>query len=81
MFRLQETGALVVDCGQGLRPQSFSRFGATPLDAAPPLFTGDRELRGLGWVRGLDRPLWRIEQDAPLPFTLLSVTTDLKGAD
>lgn len=79
VFRLQQTGALVVDCGQGLRPQSFSRFGAA-LDAAPPLFSGDRELRGLGWVRGLDRPLWRIEQDMPQPFTLLSVTTDLKGA-
>lgn len=80
VFRLQQTGALVVDCGQGLRPQSFSRFGAA-LDAAPPLFSGDRELRGLGWVRGLDRPLWRIEQETPQPFTLLSVTTDLKGAD
>lgn len=80
VFRLQQTGALVVDCGQGLRPQSFSQFGDA-LDTAPPLFSGDRELRGLGWVRGLDRPLWRIEQDMPQPFTLLSVTTDLKGAN
>jgi len=80
VFRLQESGALVVDCGQGLRPQSFARFGAG-LGEAPALFSGDRELRGLGWLRGMARPLWRIEQDAPLPFTLLAVIADLKGAD
>ena len=26
-------------------------------------------------------PLWRVEQSAPLPFTLLSVTTELKVND
>lgn len=81
IFRLQDTAALVVDCGQGLKPQSFIRFGLNCLDTSPALFTGDRELRGLGWVRGLERPLWRIEQNIPQPFTLLAVITDLKGAD
>lgn len=81
VFRLQETGACIVDTGQGLRSMSFVRFGASgaALDDAPALFTGDREWRGLGWVRGLERPLWRLEQDTAQPFTLLSVSTELKG--
>jgi len=83
VFRLQESGACIVDTGQGPRPMSFARFGAPgqALDGAPALFTGDREWRGLGWVRGLDRPLWRLEQDTAQPFTLLSVSTELKGGN
>ena len=51
------------------------------LDRPTAPFTGDKSARGLGWRRGPARPLWRIVQDAPLPFTLLSVTTDLKVND
>lgn len=80
VLRLHETRALHVDLGQGLRSYPFAR-GGDALDAPPSPFSGDVELRGLGWVRGIDRPLWRISQDAPLPCTLLSAITEVKGAE
>lgn len=80
VLRLFSTKALHVDVGRGLRALPFARSGEV-LDAAPTAFSGDIELRGLGWRRGTDQPLWHIVQDAPLPCTLLSVITEVKGAD
>lgn len=80
LFRLHASRALRVDVGRGLRDQPFGRDGDV-LDTPPQDFSGDVELRGLGWVRGTERPLWRVAQDLPQPCTLLSVITELKGAD
>lgn len=81
-FRLEDTAALRVDLGQGPYDLPLHRFGPQPAEGEPPPpVSGDRRLRALGWRRDIDRPLWRIEQDAPLPFTLLSVTTSLKVND
>jgi hypothetical protein len=63
-----------------LRALPFARSGEV-LDAAPDAFSGDLEARGLGWRRGADQPVWHIHQDAPLSCTLLSVITEVKGAD
>jgi hypothetical protein len=80
-FRLLETGALSADLGQGARPVPFRRLDTPMLDAAPPSFSGDVTLRALGWRRDSIAPLWRIAGDAPLPFTLLSVTTETRMTD
>ncbi len=80
-FRLLETAALSVDLGRGAEPVPFRRLDTALLDAAPARFTGDVTLRGLGWRRDRLRPLWRIEGDAPLPMTLLSVTTEIRMTD
>jgi len=80
VFRLFSSKALHVDIGRGLRVLPFARSGDV-LDAAPEAFSGDIEVRGLGWRRGIDQPLWRIAQDVPMPCTLLSVITEVKGAD
>ncbi|MBS7809506.1 hypothetical protein [Roseococcus pinisoli] len=80
-FRLLETSALDVDLGRGPAPVSFRRLDTPVLDAAPPLFSGDVRLSALGWRRDAMRPLWRIQGDAPLPLTLLSVTTDMRTND
>jgi hypothetical protein len=77
-FRVLETGALEVDLGRGLVPVPFRRLDTAALDAPPPRFTGDVTLRALGWRRDALRPLWRIEGEVPLPFVLLSVTTDVR---
>jgi hypothetical protein len=77
-FRLLATGAISVDLGRGSRPVPFRRLDTPLLDAAPLPFTGDVTLRGLGWRRDSIAPLWRIEGDAPLSFTLLSVTTETR---
>jgi hypothetical protein len=51
------------------------------LDAPVAPFTGDKSVRALGWRPAGVEPLWRIGGDAPLAFTLLSVTTELKVND
>ena len=80
-FRLLETAALAVDLGRGPQPVAFRRLGTALLDAPPPRFTGDVRLRALGWSRDAMRPLWRVEDDTPLPMTLLSVTTETRITD
>jgi hypothetical protein len=80
-FRLLESASLAVDIGTGLRPIPFRRLDTALLDGPPPRFTGDIRLRALGWSRDAMAPLWRIEDDTPLPLTLLAVTTDIRSAD
>lgn len=80
-FRLLATPALKVDLGRGAQDVPFRRLDAALLDAAPLPFTGDVTLRGLGWRRDSLAPLWRVEGDAPLPLTLLSVTTETRTND
>ena len=78
-LRLQDTSALRIDVGRGFVTIPFKRFGSEVLDAPPPAFSGDKKIRAFGWKRtGLD-PLWRIEDDTPLPFSLLSVSTEISA--
>jgi hypothetical protein len=81
VFRLLATQSLEADLGRGLQPVPFRRFDTPVLDAAPPSFTGDVRVSALGWRRDTSRPIWRIVGTAPLPMTLLSVTTDLRTND
>ncbi len=81
-FRLKDTAAVRIDLGRGPFDLPMHRFGPAPLlGTAPALVTGDRSLKALGWLRDLTKPLWRIDQDVPLPFTLLSVATELKVSE
>jgi hypothetical protein len=80
-FRLLNTAALSVDLGRGSVEVPFRRLGPAVLDRPPEPFSGDRTLRALGWHTDASRPLWRVEGAAPLPATLLSVTTELKVTD
>lgn len=80
-FRLLGTAALSVDLGRGAEPVPFRRLDTALLDAPPATFTGDVTLRGLGWRRDRLKPMWRIEGDAPLPMTLLSVTSEIRMTD
>jgi len=80
-FRLLETASLGVDLGRGTKPVPFRRLDTPMLDASPMRFTGDVRLRALGWKRDALGPLWRIEDDTPLPMTLLCVTTEMRMTD
>ena len=81
-FRVLETQALSVDVGRGPTPVPFKRLGQSGvLDSPPPVFTGDLAVRSLGWKRDAIGPVWRVEQDTPLPCTILSVTTEMKVTD
>lgn len=82
IFRLQETAALKLDVGRGLKDISLLRIGEEENpDEPPPLVSGDIKVRALGWQSARTRGLWRIEQSAPLPFTLLSVNAEIKVND
>lgn len=79
-FRLLDTKALHIDTGKGLTAIPFRRFGRHQFDAAPPAFSGDVQIRAIGWRRDAFQPLWRISQDVPLPCTVLAVATEMKVA-
>lgn len=82
IFRIEDTAALRLDVGRGLKDISLRAFdGELALDAPPALISKDVRVRALGWQADGTEPLWRIEQSVPLPFTLLSVTTELKVND
>ncbi len=74
VFRLHATSALRVDSGRGLLDVPLRQIGEDViLDAPPPEVSGDIRVSAYGWSRDSSKPLWRIEQDAPLPFNLLAV--------
>jgi hypothetical protein len=82
IFRLEKTSALRLDTGRGVRDISLRQFGDdTGLNTPPPRVSEDVRVRAFGWQEDLSKPLWRIEQDTPLPFELLAVTTELKVND
>jgi hypothetical protein len=78
-FRLSASQSLRADLGQGLReiPLRALDPGAV-LGQPPPPVSGDIRVRAHGWRHDLSQSPWRIEQAAPLPFTLLSVSLELK---
>lgn len=81
-FRLEETQALRLDLGQGLKDITLKDIGDDPiLDAPPPKYSGDFKVRAIGWQQNTANPLWKIEQATPLPFTLLAVSAELKIND
>ncbi|HTH18302.1 MAG TPA: hypothetical protein VL974_16710 [Magnetospirillum sp.] len=80
-FRLLDTQALHIDTGKGLTAIPFRRFGKHQFDAAPPPFSGDVQIRAIGWRRDAFQPLWRVAQDVPLPSTILAVATEMKLAE
>ena len=70
-LRLDGTRSLRCDTGFGFRRAAL---GDDP-------FTGDVSLGAGGWRRDGAAPLWRIEDESPLPFNLLSAATELKVTD
>jgi len=81
-FRLRDSSMLRVDTGKGFSEVPMKTVGGIGLlDSAPPVFTGDKRIRAMGWRREGTTPLWRVAQDAPLPSTILSVTTEVKVND
>lgn len=75
-FRVLDTKAMHIDTGRGATPIPFTRRMGDRFIASPPAFSGDLNIRAIGWLRPSTQPLWRIEQDAPQPFTLLRATTE-----
>lgn len=82
IYRVHETQALRLDVGRGLKDVPLKQFGEDIiLDAPPPAVSADIRVRALGWQLDNTTPFWRIEQDVPYPFVLLSVATEIKVND
>ncbi len=82
IFRLKDTAALRLDLGRGAKDIALEQFGETQiLDGGMNVINGDVRVRSLGWQKDGTKPLWRIEQSSPLPFTLLSVSSEIKVND
>lgn len=80
-FRVLDTQALHIDTGRGPVAVPFRRRGADRFSTRPTAFSGDVKVRAIGWTRDVMQPLWRIEQNHPLPCTVISVSTEIKGAE
>jgi len=76
-FRVRNASTLRLDVGNGFHEVPFKRFGGGILDQSLAPFTGDKTVRAFGWRPGSVKPLWRIEQDTPTPFTLLAVASEI----
>jgi hypothetical protein len=70
-LRLRPSNTLRLDTGDGMRPVAFGRSAGID-----DVF--DVSVRARGWRRGMDMPPWRIGQETPGPFELLSVTVEAK---
>jgi hypothetical protein len=78
-FTLLNTGALRIETVTGSVDAPFRRFGKNVLDSKPLRWSGEITVRTFGWLAQSVRPLWRIEQDTPAPFALLSVVTEISA--
>ena len=47
-------------------------------DSPPLTYSGDVQMRALGWIREMNKPMWSIKSDEPLAFTLLSAVAEIK---
>lgn len=82
VFRLKDSCALKLDVGRGLKDIPLRQFDEDEiLDAPMPSVSGDIRVRAFGWQKDASQPLWRIEQDLPLPFSLLAVNMEVIAND
>lgn len=81
IFRLFQTSAMRLDIGRGLKDIPLRDLDEPILDEPPEPVTTDISVRALGWKKDGVESLWRVEQDTPYNFTLLSVTAEIKVND
>lgn len=80
VFRVLESTFLEVDVGMGIKSAMPLTFGKDFAVQKSQPVTKDIILRGIGWKREPLQPLWRVESSYPAPFSLISVTTEMKGS-
>lgn len=79
IFRIIDSKSFSVDLGNGYVPVPLKRIHRDAIfDSPPSSYSGDVELRALGWIRDMNKPMWSVKSDEPLAFTLLSVVSEIK---
>lgn len=78
-FKIINTKSFRIDLGQGYFQVSLRRVHRDAILDAPPIsYSGDINLRSLGWIREMEKPLWSIRDDEPLEFMLLAAVLEIK---
>ncbi|MGN0919306.1 MAG: hypothetical protein ACI4OR_00895 [Alphaproteobacteria bacterium] len=78
VFRVVETQSVEIDTGSGIHQELVQNLSGYQMDSAPQKHTLDLVIRGLGWRRNPQNPLWRISGTLPVDFKLVSVVSDIK---
>ena len=78
VFRVIGTRSLEIDTGTGIHQELVPNLANYILDSANETKTQDIVIHCLEWKRSPTAPLWEIKGDTPLPFKLVSVTSDIK---
>ena len=78
IFRVVDTQSVEIDTGSGVHQELVANLANYQMDSAPQKYTLDLVVRGLGWRRNPQNPLWRIAGTLPVDFKLVSVTSDIK---
>ena len=82
IFRISESKSLRLNFGNGYFEVPLKKMHKDQiLDSPPTYFSGDVELRSIGWIRDMNEPMWSIRSDVPCPFMLLSVVIEIKTKD
>ena len=79
VFRILNSIGFCINMGKGYYEVPMKRFSEyLVFDENPKPYTGDIELRALGWIRNINRAMWSIQSDTPTAFTLLSAALKVK---
>ena len=78
VFRVVDTQSVEIDTGGGIHQELVPNLASYQMDDIPQKHTLDLVIRGLGWHRNPQQPLWQIEGTLPVDFKLVSVTSDIK---
>ena len=79
VFRIIGSKGFCVDIGNGYSEVPLRTISAeTKFDEPLKIFSGDIELKAIGWNKSINTPLWSIKSDIPVAFTLLSTYLKVK---
>ncbi len=79
LFRIINSRSLRIDIGGGYFEVPLKKmYRDCLLDAPALMYSGDVELRSLGWIKDMEKPIWSIRSSIPVPFTLLSAVVEIK---
>lgn len=79
LFRIIRSRSFRINIGGGYFEVPLKKMYRDRLLDAPAIsYDGDVELRSLGWVKDMERPIWSIRSSVPVPFTLLSAVIEVK---
>lgn len=79
VFRIINSRSFQINIGGGYLEVPLKKmYRDRLLDAPANVYNGDVELRSLGWMKDMEKPIWSIKSSVPVSFTLLSSVIEVK---